>query len=78
MTETPERRMLLALLGPGKPEVGCDACFNALDRYVELELAGADAEAEIPGLRAHLDGCPACCEEHDSLYALVAADRGLA
>ena len=75
MTKTPERRLLHALFGPGEPEVGCDECFAALDRYVELELAGADADAEIPGLRAHLDGCPACREEHDSLYALVKAER---
>ena len=59
------------LLGPPGLDVGCDACFEHLDRYVELELAGEDADAAIPGLRAHLDGCPACREEHDSLYALV-------
>ena len=60
------RHMLDRLLGPAEPEVGCDTCFAELDRYVELELAGADADAEIPGLRAHLAGCPACREEHDS------------
>ena len=62
------------LLGPTRPEVGCDACFELLDRYVELELAGADADAAIPGLQAHLEGCPACREEHESLRALVAAE----
>ena len=59
------------VLGPAEEELGCDACFELLDRYVELELAGTDADAAIPGLRAHLAGCPACREEHDSLYALV-------
>jgi len=59
------------LLGPAEPEVGCDVCFDELDRYVELELAGRDVDAEIPGLRAHLAGCPACREEHESLRALV-------
>jgi hypothetical protein len=59
------------LLGPAEPEVGCDECFDQLDRFVELELAGVDADAELPGLRAHLGGCPACREEHDSLLALV-------
>ena len=34
-----------------------------------------DADAAIPGLRAHLDGCPACREEHESLRALVALER---
>jgi hypothetical protein len=64
------------LLGPGGPEVGCDECFDQLDRYVELELAGEDADTAIPGLSAHLSGCPACREEHDSLYALLAGEQG--
>jgi hypothetical protein len=66
---------LAQLLGPAGTEIGCDECFEALDEFVELELAGLDADARIPGLRAHLDGCSACREEHDSLVALVAADR---
>ena len=64
---TPLRR----LLGPGQPEVTCDVCFDELDRYVDLELAGADAEAAVPGMAAHLRGCPACGEEHDSLSTLL-------
>jgi hypothetical protein len=68
-------RKLAQLLGPRGPEVGCDECFELLDRYVELELAGTNADAALPGLRAHLDGCPACREEHESLAALVRAER---
>jgi hypothetical protein len=64
------------LLGPAEPEVGCDACFADLDRYVELELAGRDVDSILPGFRAHLEGCPACREEHDSLHTLVASERG--
>jgi len=67
----PLKQTLGRLLGPAEPEVGCDVCFGELDRYVELELKGQDADATIPGLRAHLAGCPACREEHDSLRALV-------
>ena len=67
-------RLLGRLLGPVGPEVGCDTCFEELDRYVELELAGLDPDAAIPGLRAHLDGCPACREDHESLRALAGAD----
>ena len=70
-----DRRHLEHVLGrlvglPG-PDVGCEVCFEELDRYVELELAGVDADTAIPGLRAHLAGCPACREEHESLRALV-------
>ena len=69
-------RLLGRLLGPSGPEVGCDECFDQLDRFVELEAAGADADAAVPGLRAHLEGCPACREEHESLLALVRSERG--
>jgi len=69
------RRVLGRLLGPGAPEVGCDECFDELDRYVDLELAGGDADGAVPGLRAHLAGCPACREEYESLRALVGAER---
>ena len=76
MTKRPDLSEALdRLLGPAGPEVGCDECFDQLDRYVELELAGQDADAELPGLRAHLEGCPACREEHESLKALVAGDE---
>jgi hypothetical protein len=74
--DRPELKQALGrLLGPAEPEVGCDVCFAELDRYVELELAGADADKAIPGLRAHLDGCPACREEHESLKALVSGHQ---
>jgi hypothetical protein len=66
-----ERRLLLALLGPQGPELGCERCFQELDRYVELELARVDGDAAVPGMRAHLEGCPACREEYGSLLALV-------
>jgi hypothetical protein len=64
------------LLGPTAWEVGCDDCFDRLDEFVELELAGLDADAAVPGLRAHLEGCPACREEHEALLALVAGELG--
>jgi hypothetical protein len=65
---------LLLLLGSDEPELDCNECFEHLDRYVELELAGAPADALVPGLRAHLVGCPACAEEHESLRALLELD----
>ena len=69
-------QMLGRLLGSDRPEIGCDECFGQLDCYVELELAGHDADAALPGLRAHLDGCPACGEEYESLRALASGEAG--
>ena len=65
---------ILELLGPEGPEIGCEECFARLDEFVELELAGADAARLVPGMREHLQGCPACREEHDSLRDLLRAD----
>ena len=67
--------VLHRILGPGQPEVTCEVCFDELDRYVDLELAGADPETAVPGMRAHLYGCPACAEEHQSLTAFLRNDQ---
>lgn len=66
--------LLGRLLGPIGPELTCEACFEHLDRYVDLEVAGHDAETAIPGMQAHLEGCPACAEDHDSLRELVESE----
>ena len=68
---TDDRDLLARLLGPEGPEVSCEECFELLDQYVDAEIAGEDADARLPGLRAHLEGCPACREDHDSLLELA-------
>ncbi len=70
-----EREVLARLLGPGRPELTCEQCFEELDRYVEFEVAGADAASKIPGMQAHLEGCPACAEDYESLKDLVISIR---
>jgi hypothetical protein len=64
------------LLGPRGHELSCEQCFEMLDEYVDAELTSgaADADARVAGMRAHLDGCPACREDHESLRALVEAE----
>ena len=66
--------LLARLLGPAEPELTCEECFEELDRWVELELVGEDADAVVPGMRPHLEGCPACRDDHDSLAALLATE----
>ncbi|HEX4806860.1 MAG TPA: hypothetical protein VFU94_13250 [Conexibacter sp.] len=72
MTERLDDRVR-RLLGPAAPEVTCEQCFEQLDRYVESELRDGPVAAEttVPGMAAHLDGCPACAEEHATLRALL-------
>jgi hypothetical protein len=68
-------RALERLLGPAAPEATCDECFDQLDLYVERDLRHGDAARVMPRLAAHLRGCPACAEDHDSLRALLLAGR---
>lgn len=74
MSATPLTGTLRRLLGPGEPEVSCEVCFAQLDAYVDAEVLGQDGDSAVPGMRAHLAGCPACADEHDSLKALVSAE----
>ena len=71
------RELIAALLGPAGPELSCEECFHHLDRYVDLEVAEADADHAVPGMRAHLTGCPACHDDHASLRELVATENQL-
>lgn len=68
--------LVVRLLGPGEEELSCEACFEQLDRYVDMDLAGQDADTQVPGMSAHLRGCPACREDYESLRAFVAAEGG--
>jgi hypothetical protein len=69
--DTDRDHLVARMLGPAGPQLTCEECFEEVDRYVELELSGADADALVPGMREHLEGCPACAEEHESLVALT-------
>jgi hypothetical protein len=69
-----EHPNLERLLGPIGDQLSCDQCFELLDEYVELEVAGSDADARLPGLRTHLEGCPTCKEDYESLRALIIAE----
>jgi len=64
-------RLLSRVLGPGKPELSCEECFAQLDRYVELKVTEGEADRQIPGMKEHLDGCPACAEEYRSLREYI-------
>lgn len=71
MTNARRDRLMAALLGPAHDEVGCDECFDLLDVYAERAANGDDAGAWMPAMAAHVEGCPACAEELDTMVALI-------
>jgi hypothetical protein len=67
-------REFARMIGPAGPELRCDECFDQLDAYVELEQTGVRADVAMPAMRAHLAGCSACRDDHDSLLAFARTD----
>jgi hypothetical protein len=50
-------------------ESGCDACFEQLDRFVEIELSGLNAAQAMPLVQEHVEICGECREEFEALRA---------
>ena len=54
-------------------EIGCAACLEQLDRFVETTLAGKDAAAAMPLVQDHLARCRDCREEFEALLRVLRA-----
>lgn len=51
-------------------EISCTECFDLVSGFVELEISGQDAAAKLPQVKQHLDQCPACRAEYETLRDL--------
>jgi len=54
-------------------EIGCDLCFEELDRFVETTLAGKNAAEAMPLVHDHLERCRDCREEFEALLTALRA-----
>jgi predicted anti-sigma-YlaC factor YlaD len=52
-------------------EIGCDECFEQIDRFVEMTLAGKDAAEAMPLVQDHLSRCRDCREEFETLLHVL-------
>lgn len=52
-------------------DMPCSQVYARLDEYVEKEMHGEDASLLMPLLREHLDLCPDCCEEYETLLNVM-------
>lgn len=67
------KRMVRNIATTRPDEIGCDECFEELNRFVELELAGKNAAEALPLVQDHLDRCSDCREEFEALLAALRA-----
>jgi hypothetical protein len=54
-------------------ELGCEECFQELDRFVEMNLAGKDVAEAMPLVQDHLERCRECSEEFEALLGALRA-----
>jgi hypothetical protein len=72
-----DRDIFKALIGEiaetREVEIGCDECFEQLDRFVETRLTGLNADQAMPLVQDHLEICGECREEFEALLAALRA-----
>jgi len=67
------KQMVRGVMTTSEDEIGCDECFEQLDRFVEITLAGKDAAEAMPLVQNHLNRCGNCREEFEALLTTLRA-----
>ena len=67
------KRMVRSVLTTRPDEIGCDECFEELDRFVDMKLVGKNAAEAMPLVQDHLERCRDCCEEFEALLTALQA-----
>ena len=67
------KKMVRDIISTRPDEIGCDECFEELDRFVELVLAGKNAAQALPLVQDHLERCSDCREEFEALLTALGA-----
>ena len=68
------KKLVEMLAGTLENEIGCEECFEHLDKFVDMYLSGEDPSAVMPLVQHHLDMCN-CCHE-DFLGLMNAMQNG--
>ena len=61
------RMLLREIVETREVEIGCDECFEQVDRFVEMELSGLNTAQAMPLVQEHLQICGECREEFEAL-----------
>jgi hypothetical protein len=64
-----------AVLRAKPAEADCERCLAQLNDYVESQLSGGDYRQAFSWTAQHLDGCVACAEAYERVYAWVWAEK---
>jgi hypothetical protein len=57
-------------------KLGCDECFEEVDRFIEADLSGLSASESMPLVHEHLLICGECRDEFGALLDALRAVEG--
>ncbi|MEX0647490.1 MAG: hypothetical protein WD604_12940 [Balneolaceae bacterium] len=59
--------MISAIKMTSPDEIGCDECFDQMNEFSEIELAGESPQKTMPLVQDHLNKCGECLSEYEAL-----------
>ena len=65
--------MIRGILSADGEAIGCEECFELLDRCAELIENGQDIAEVYPEVNKHLEDCVCCKEEFEALLSALEA-----
>jgi hypothetical protein len=65
------KRLVRVVMTTQPDEIDCGVCFEQLDCFVEMKLAGKDPAEAMPLVQDHLDRCRECREEFEALLTVL-------
>jgi hypothetical protein len=71
VTRSQLERLLRLVARTKDEELGCTACFEVLPLYVDIEVSGHTPDIRFPLFRDHLEQCPVCREEYETVRELA-------
>ena len=73
LTKDVIKKMMYSIQMTHQHELTCGECFNEVDRFAELQLAGKDPVEAMPLVQQHLDRCGNCRDESEALLEALRA-----
>jgi hypothetical protein len=67
-------KLMRAVAGTHESEIGCDECFEHMDRFAELKFSGWDAPTAMPLVHDHLRKCEDCRDKFEALLVAIGAE----
>ena len=66
-------KLVRAVAETRETEIGCDQCFEQMERFAEIEFSGSDAARAMPLVQDHLRKCEDCNEQYEALLRAIGA-----